>query len=147
MAFQMLPRWFRIVFVTVMLLTCVTVASQVPHQAAMKREIVRLTGDLDILYQRIRKQEMEHAQALAALPAVQAELALVAPEAEAIYAREQTLRAQRKALRAEAKALTAELAALTDASAAFRREEGAHSPVTLLNQSLTEVQQVLTLLH
>ncbi len=108
-----LPRWFRIVFVAVMLALCLAVVTQVPHQEEMQRLIVQRTDEIDVSRQRLRKQEMELAAARDALPAAQAELAVLAPQADAVYQREQELRARRKELRAQAKELDSQLADLT----------------------------------
>lgn len=96
-----LPRWFRALFVSVLLSLCVVMAFQLFHQASLRQQADQLTQELDITRQRLAKQQLEYEQALAKLPAVEAELTDTAPKAAAVYAREQELRAQRKLLKAE----------------------------------------------
>ncbi|MBQ8555888.1 MAG: hypothetical protein IJ438_08455 [Clostridia bacterium] len=107
-----LPRWFRIVFVAVMIALCVTVVTQIPRQARLRSDISLAQEELSFSQQRLEKQLVEFEQIRTDLPLTEAELARVSPEAEAIYTREQELREQRKALRAENEAQAAAIAEL-----------------------------------
>lgn len=105
MDFRNVPAWLRALFVAVMLLLCSVLAWQLFHQASLRGQIDQLQAELDVTRQRLAKQQMEYDEAVAALPQVQSELALVQPQADAVYQQEQALRQARKELRAENAAL------------------------------------------
>ena len=143
----MLPRWFRVLFVLVMLTLSAVMAMQLFRQASLRSQIVQLTDELSISQQRLAKQQLEYDQALASLPQIQQELALVAPKAEAVYQQEQTLRDQRKTLRAQSKELQSTLAALQPELDAVRSDlSGVQSAITLMQSALTDMQALMQLL-
>lgn len=107
-----LSRTFTAMLVAVLLLCSAVVAFTLFHQASMMEKISQVQANLEAVQGRLRKQQLEYAQAIEALPVVQAELEVMQPEAQAVYEQEQTLRQQRKDLRAENSALADELAAL-----------------------------------
>lgn len=133
---QTLPRWFRVVFVAVMLALCCAVAVHAFEHERLVQQIDQLTEEVSITHQRLRKQQMEYDQALADLPRMEAELAVVGPQAEAIYQQEQELRTLRKALRAEAKDLEAQLAALqADAAQSSADDADVQAAIRLLEEA------------
>ncbi len=123
MMVQPLPRVLRFLTVTVLLVLCAVVVSQLFCQVSLQKAIDRTAHDLDITRQRLALQQQEYQQAQAELPVVLAELEAALPLSEEAYAQEQTLRAQRKALRAENAALAKEIellqSALTEDSETF----------------------------
>lgn len=106
------PRWFTALIVAVLLLCSVTVACSLFYEASMRTQIADVQTSLTAVQGRLRKQQQEYAEYVAALPAVLEELAKVEPEASAAYDQEQLLRQQRKELRAENAALQEEIALL-----------------------------------
>lgn len=107
-----IPACFRTLFVVVMLLTAVTVATQLFHQAALETQIADAAYNLEVLQKRLAKQQLEYDNAVASLPDMEAQFAEAAPLAETAYEQEQALRQQRTALRAENEALATEIARL-----------------------------------
>lgn len=107
-----IPAWFRTLFVIVMLITAITVTTQLFHLAALETQIADAAYDLEVLEKRLAKQQLEYDTAVTSLPDMETQAAETAPLAEAIYAQEQALRQQRKDLRAENEVLTAEIARL-----------------------------------
>lgn len=144
---QKLPRWFRALFVAVMLLLCLVLASQLLHQRSLRGQIVLLTEELSITEQRLAKQQLEYDQAVAELPLVLEQLALTQPAADAIYAQEQAMRAERKALRAESAELNAQLETLApELDAASAAVLNAQLAASYLQDALDAVQDALALL-
>ena len=125
---------FRGLFVAVMLIACVLLASFAVDQVRLRAQIADLTLSLETSRGREARQNHEYDEAVAALPIAQEELARVAPLAEAAQAEEKELRQQRKEIRAEIAALreqideaqatldelTAQAAALQEAAASIR---------------------------
>lgn len=109
-----LPRWFKPLLVAVLLLCCVVTAASLFQQAQLKADIVQAQRDLEIMHGRLRKQEQEYAEVIEALPATQAAVAKLQPQAQAAYEEEQALRQQRKELRAENAAQAEEIATLRE---------------------------------
>lgn len=138
-----LPKALAAILVAVLLLCSVTVAGTIFHQAAMTAQISQLQANLDAVQGRLRKQQAEYAEYLAALPQVELELAAIQPQADEAYAREQALRQQRKDLRAENAALAAELEPLLalaeDASA---EAAAAAQAVTALQDALNALEEI-----
>lgn len=106
------PRWFTALLVAVLLLCSVVVASSVFYEASMRTQIADVQTSLSAVQGRLRKQQQEYAEYVAALPSVLEELATVEPQATAAYDQEQVLRQQRKELRTENAALADEIALL-----------------------------------
>ena len=109
---KVIPRWFAVLLVAVLLLCSAVVALSLFREAALRRQLSDMQASLTAAQGRLRKQQQEYDEYIAALPEVQAELAEVQPKAAAAYEQEQALRQQRKELRAENAALAEELAAL-----------------------------------
>ena len=138
-----LSRVLTILVVTALLLCSATVAACIFHESAMVTKIADVQTNLNAVQGRLRKQQAEYAEYLAALPPVELELAAIQPQADEAYAREQALRQQRKELRAENAALTAELAPLLalaeDASA---EAAAAAQAVTALQDALAALEEL-----
>ena len=96
---------FRGLFVAVMLLVCVLLATFAMDQVRLRAQIADLTLSLETSRGREARQKHEYDEAVAALPVAQAELERVAPLAEAAKQQEKDLRQQRKDIRAENAAL------------------------------------------
>lgn len=100
----MLPQWpkgFRVLFVAVMLLFCLTCCVTMVWQVTMTEQLRMANLQLEATEARLKKQQVEYEQYQQLLPETQAQLAEIRPQADEISAREQELRSQRKALRAE----------------------------------------------
>ena len=136
-----IPRWFSAMLVAVLLLCSAVVASTLFHQAALEEQIAGVQTSLSAAQGRLRKQQQEYAEYVAALPTVQAELAQIEPQAQAAYDLEQALRQQRKALRAENADLADQIAALN----ALTAENSADATQTL--EALQQLQNALNTLQ
>lgn len=114
-----MPRWFTGLFVCVMLCAVLVAGWCAVDRVLVDFQLEDTAGMLDTSRQREDKQQYEYDQAAEELPIVRAELAELAPKADAVKTEEADLRAQRKSLRADAKQLQADLddalAALADA--------------------------------
>lgn len=111
-----MPQWskgFRIAFVAVMSVLCVTLCVLTVRQASLAEQLRLKRLELDASTARLEFQQTQQAQILTDLPQTQAQLAAVQPEAEAASAREQALRELRKQLRSENAALVAQADELT----------------------------------
>ena len=138
-----LPKWLAVFLVAALLLCSVTVAGTLFHQAAATEKISQLQTNLDAVQGRLRKQQAEYAEYLAALPEVELELAAIQPQADEAYAKEQALRAQRKELRAENAALSDELATLlSQADAAADEASAVAQAVTSLQAALNALEEI-----
>lgn len=102
--------WFRVLFVTVMLLFCAALAFFAADQVRLKARIDDLTLSLETSRGREARQNHEYDEAVAALPEAKADLERVQPLAEAAKAEEAALRQQRKDVRAEIAALERQIA-------------------------------------
>ena len=89
-----IPRWFTALLVAVLLLCSAVVASSLFYEASLRGQISDVQQTLSAVQGRLRKQEQEYAEYVAALPAVLAELSEVEPQAAAAYDQEQLLRQQ-----------------------------------------------------
>lgn len=138
-----LPKALAAILVAVLLLCSVTVAGTIFHQAAMTAQISQLQANLEAVQGRLRKQQAEYAEYLAALPQVELELAAIQPQADEAYAHEQALRQQRKELRAENAALAAELEPLlAQAQDASAEATAAAQAVTALQDALDALEEI-----
>ncbi len=112
------PRWFRTLFVAVMLALCTVLVTQIIHHQDLSAQITTLQGQIDTARKRMVRQVRELEEYTAELPLVQAELEVAGPAAEAAAARVASLKAQRRALQdaiAAQEARIAELQAQLDA--------------------------------
>ena len=142
------PRGFRAALVAVLLLLCITLASQLIVQHSLRTQITLLTEELSISRQRLAKQQLEYDHAVAKLPEVLAELERTRPLADAVYEQEQLMRQQRKTLRAENAALADELAALTpELDAASAAVLNAQLASSYLDEALEAVRAAEALLR
>ncbi len=132
-----IPKPLKALLVTALLLCAAVVAFSFFYEADMKARIDDTQAKLETAQGRLRKQEKEYADVLAALPPVQAELDEVSPLAQAAYEQEQAMRQQRKDLRAEKSALEEQLAALI----AQAEESGSEAHATL--QAIAELEAAL----
>lgn len=108
------PRWFRLLFVLVMLTLCTVMVTQIIQHHDLSARIADLRGKIETAEKRLAKQQAELEEYSAELPVVLAELETIAPAAEAAVARVAELKAQRSILRgtvADQAALIADLQA------------------------------------
>lgn len=105
----MMPRWFQMLFVTVMLCVAAVLAFCVVSSHSLRLQIEDVSSSLDFSRQREYKQQYEYDQAAAAIPEVRAQIDQTAPLAAAAKETETALRARRKQLRNENAALADEL--------------------------------------
>ena len=96
--FKPLPKALTALVVAVLLLCSATVAGTIFHHAAMTEKISQVQANLEAVQGRLRKQQAEYDEYLAALPQVELELAAIQPQANEAYAHEQALRQERKEL-------------------------------------------------
>lgn len=140
-----LPRWFRFLFVVVMLALCIVMVSQILCHQSLSAEISDLTGKIDTAQKRLLKQQREMEQYSAELPDVLAELEIAEPAAAAAAARVTELKAQRSALRETIAAQEAVIADLQNQLAALPAPADASGQVgealTLLTQAQDALQQ------
>lgn len=137
-----LPRWFKPLLVAVLLLCCVVTAASLFQQAQLKADIVQAQRDLEITHGRLRKQEQEYAEVIEALPATQAAVAELQPQAQAAYEEEQALRQQRKELRAENAAQAEEIATLREQVAQDSDNSATLEAIRQLEASLSTMQMI-----
>lgn len=143
-----LPRWFCALFTVVMLALCGMLVFQLMQQQSAQLQIVDLQNKIETSEKRLLKQQAEHAEYIAKLPLVEAELAEAAPQAEAAAARVAELKEQRKTLRAENESLKATLRELEEQSAAVNAKfnadtKGISEQLDQAIQSLTELLATL----
>lgn len=137
-----LPRWFKPLLVAVLLLCCVVTAASLFQQAQLKADIVQAQRDLAITHGRLRKQEQEYAEVIEALPATQAAVAELQPQAQAAYEEEQALRQQRKELRAENAAQAEEIATLREQVAQYSDNSATLEAIRQLEAALSTMQMI-----
>lgn len=146
--FSPLPRLFRFVFMTIMMLLCAFLFWLIPQMIALQIQIDDLTLSLDTSHQREAKQQYEYDQVSAQLPLTQAELDSVLPQAETAAAHEQELRTQRKSLRAQFATLNQQLenalASSTDLEIAIADTE---AQVAALHQQVDTLQSQVDALN
>lgn len=134
----MLPQWpkgFRTLFVTVMLLLCLTATGSMIWQTTLTEQLRQTQLRLDATDARLKKQQAEYEQVQQDLPTAKAELAETSPKAEAILAREKELRAQRKALRAENAELADKIVAL-EAELQAEPDESCYEQIVYMQENL-----------
>lgn len=107
-----LPRWFRLLFVAVMLTLCAVLVTQIVRQQSLVAGIDDLQGKLDSAQKRLALQQRQLREATEELPLVLAELETAAPAAAAAEARVTELKTQRNFLRQEVEAQKARIAEL-----------------------------------
>ena len=107
-----LPRWFRLLFVAVMLVLCAVLVTQIVRQQSLVTSIDDLQGKLDSAQKRLALQQKQLREATEELPLVLAELETAAPAAAAAEARKDELKAQRNTLSQEVAAQRARIAEL-----------------------------------
>lgn len=105
-----LPRWFRLLFVAVMLTLCIVMVTQIIEHQSLASQITELTGKIETAQKRLVKQQAELTAYSEELPVVLAELETAGPAAEAAAAQVADLKTRRSALR-EANAAQAALIA------------------------------------
>lgn len=108
-----LPGWLRALLVPVLLVLCVETCWYCITTQQLNAANADLAAKLETSRQRERKQQYEYDEVCKALPEVQAQLAVIQPQADEAKAREQELRDTRKALRQEIAALKQQLEEIT----------------------------------
>lgn len=109
---QRLPGWFRALFTLVMLALCCVLVTTLIHQTNAQTRIADLQDKIEYTRKRLTKQQVEYEQYTGELPQVEAELAVIAPQADAAVARVNELKEQRKTLRAENQEIASRLSEL-----------------------------------
>ena len=117
-----LPKWFRALFVAVMLLTCAMVVTQVIRHVQLQDQIADLQLKVETTQKRLAKQQMEYDAYTAELPVVLAELETAEPAAAEAAAKADALKEQRKQLRAENAELAVRIEMLTEQLTQLRAE-------------------------
>lgn len=138
-----LPRWFRLLFVGVMLALCIVMVTQIIQHRSLAAEIVTLQGKLDTAQKRLAKQQKELDEYSAELPVVLAELETADPAARAAAERVAELKAQRNALRQENAEQAAIISDLQAQLAALPDPDATTTQVDASITHLTEAQSVL----
>ena len=146
--FKPLPKAFAALLVAALLLCSATVAGTIFHQAVMAEKITQVQANLSAVQGRLRKQQAEYDEYLAALPQVELELAAIQPQANEAYAHEQALRQERKELRAENAALSDELTTLLNQADAASDEAAATAQaVQRLQDALDALEEISLFLN
>jgi len=146
--FKPLPKALTALVVAVLLLCSATVAGTIFHHAAMTEKISQVQANLEAVQGRLRKQQAEYDEYLAALPQVELELAAIQPQANEAYAHEQALRQERKELRAENAALSDELTTLLNQADAASDEAAATAQaVQRLQDALDALEEISLFLN
>ena len=109
---QRLPGWFRALFTLVMLALCCVLVTTLIHQTNAQTQIADLQDKIEYTRKRLTKQQVEYEQYTGELPQVEAELAVITPQADAAVARVNELKEQRKTLRAENQEIASRLSEL-----------------------------------
>ena len=109
---QRLPGWFRALFTLVMLALCCVLVTTLIHQTNAQTQSADLQDKIEYTRKRLTKQQVEYEQYTGELPQVEAELAVIAPQADAAVARVNELKEQRKTLRAENQEIASRLSEL-----------------------------------
>ena len=142
-------RW---IFIVGMLAFCIFMTWHTWTVYGLRFQVKDLSLTLETNSQRVRKQQYEYDQVVAALPETQAQLTLVQPNSDAVVQAVDELKNQRKALRTQRDALELELenvqAAASTAQAALAQaqeaQENLAQQVDLLRQ---EVERLLQEVH
>lgn len=96
-----LPRWFRLVFVLVMIVLCFVVVTQLISQRNYNQQLDELRNDIEIANGQLAKQKKDNRDRLEEKAAMEADIAVKAPIAEAKQAEKDALKAEKKALKQE----------------------------------------------
>lgn len=139
-------RW---IFIVGMLAFCVFMAWHTWTVYGLRFQVEDLSLTLETNSQRVRKQQYEYDQVVAALPETQAQLTLVQPDSDAMVQAVDELKDQRKALRTQRDALALELesaqAAASTAQEALAQaqetQENLAQQVELLRQEVERLLQ------
>lgn len=102
-----LPRWFRLVFVLVMIVLCFVVVTQLIAQRNYSQQLDELRNDIEIANGQLAKQKKDNRDRLAEKASMAEEIAVLAPVAEAAQAEKDALKAEKKALKSDLAALEA----------------------------------------
>lgn len=139
-----LPRWFRILFVVVMLALCGVMVTQIINHQSLTAQITDLQGKVDNAEKRLAKQEKELTEYSAELPQVLAELETAEPAAQAAVQQVTDLKAERKVLREENAAQAEKIADLEAQLAALPSPEESAGKIDDARTTLTEAQTQLS---
>lgn len=139
-----LPRWFRILFVVVMLALCGVMVTQIIHHQSLTAQITTLQGKVDSAEKRLAKQEKELTEYSAELPQVLAELETAEPAAQAAVQQVADLKAERKLLREENAAQAEKIAGLEAQLATLPSPEESAGKIDDARTTLTEAQTQLS---
>lgn len=139
-------RW---IFIVGMLAFCVFMAWHTWTVYGLRFQVEDLSLTLETNGQRVRKQQYEYDQVVAALPETQAQLTLIQPDSDAMVQAVDELKDQRKALRTQRDALALELesaqAAASTAQEALAQaqetQENLAQQVELLRQEVERLLQ------
>lgn len=139
-------RW---IFIVGMLAFCVFMAWHTWTVYGLRFQVEDLSLTLETNSQRVRKQQYEYDQVVAALPETQAQLTLIQPDSDAMVQAVDELKDQRKALRTQRDALALELesaqAAASTAQEALAQaqetQENLAQQVELLRQEVERLLQ------
>ena len=139
-------RW---IFIVGMLAFCGFMAWHTWTVYGLRFQVEDLSLTLETNSQRVRKQQYEYDQVVAALPETQAQLTLVQPDSDAMVQAVDELKDQRKALRTQRDALALELesaqAAASTAQEALAQaqetQENLAQQVELLRQEVERLLQ------
>lgn len=102
-----LPRWFRLVFVLVMIVLCFVVVTQLIAQRNYNQQLDELRNDIEIANGQLAKQQKDNRERRDSMAAMTEEIAVLAPIAEAAQAEKDALKAEKKALKNDLAALEA----------------------------------------
>lgn len=102
-----LPRWFRLVFVLVMIVLCFVVVTQLIAQRNYSQQLDELRNDIGIANGQLAKQKKDNRDRLEEKASMVEEIAVLAPIAEAAQAEKDALKAEKKALKNDLAALEA----------------------------------------
>lgn len=108
-----LPRWFRLLFVAVMLALCATVVTQILNHHDLAAQVSTIQGKLESAQKRLALQEKQLREAEAELPIVLAELETAEPAAQSAAAQVADMKTRRTELRQTIAAQDAQIADLT----------------------------------
>lgn len=125
-----LPRWFRLVFVLVMIVLCFVVVTQLIVQRNYSQQLDELRNDIEIANGQLAKQKKDNRDRLAEKASMAEEIAVLAPIAEAAQAEKDALKAEKKALKNDLAALEA-------------LQSDAQSESDLIIQRILEVKEAL----
>ena len=96
-----LPRWFRLFFVLMMIVLCFVVVTQLIAQRNYALQLDELHNDIEIANGQLALQKKQNREYLEEKVAMTAEIAELAPIAEAKKAETDALKAEKKAVKKE----------------------------------------------